>query len=194
MRVSLYALCIHSPVYLRRVETARDARPLQTVRSILSSKESLEQRFFLWRPVHILLDITVPVFDSGFRNRERRNMCRWYIFSTAVKFARFAPCRLAVFAQQPIDKHYLGVRMRGLRETHNAARACGNQSSVFFEIRHDAEFQSSFLEIRNHILTGAEMNGVSALGNPLDHATLVTIDGTGLGTYAFVIRRRLFGT
>src|SRR5262245_1611800 len=132
--------------------------PLQTVRSILPSKESLEQRFFLWRSIHVLLDITVPVFDSGFRNRERRDMRRWYIYSTAVKFARFAPRRLALFAQQPIDKNNLGVRVRGLRETHNAAGSCRDQSSVSFEIRHDAKFQSSFLELRNHILAGAQMN------------------------------------
>ena len=64
----------------------------------------------------------------------------------------------------------------------------------FFEIRHDSKLHSAFLKLGHHILSGANMNRVAPLGNPLDHATLIAIDGAGLHAYAFVICCRFLGT
>ena len=99
---------------------------------VLIFRKSLLQQFPLPEFERRLLRIRTEIFDARFGDRVRRNMGRRYVHPSTIEFCCFAPGRLALFAQQPVDEHDLGIWMSRIGKANDAASPCSDQAAVFF--------------------------------------------------------------
>src|SRR5438128_173867 len=165
---------------------------------MLSAKQFLQNLFLLRRPLHIFLGVAEPISISGlwlaakkFGGQRRDNVRRKVVHGDIQSFAHviqcFAPVRLSIFGQDPVEKYSCCVGMGSLIDQHGTAEACGNVGGVVLELRQDSELKPSFEKLRHGAIARRKKKCVFALGDPFDLAALISVYDSGVGVELSVL-------